>query len=510
MASAVDLALLKSFRLGATEIRPGTREVVGPAGREVIEPKVMQVLISLIAAKGEVVTRDQLVRDCWDGRAVSEDAISRVIQRLRRLSESVGAGAFTIRTIHKVGYRLLTPDVEPEKAAIPKAESITGKAGELTRRAAVGLAGAVVVGITAPWILQQDKVGQRVDLLIGQSEQALRAGTAESDQKAVAWLEQAVELRPEHARAWGRLALARTYTAEYARPDEADTALAGVQDAARRALALDDQQVDALSALAILPPYYGDWLAAEKRMNAVLALDPSHLPTRDARSFMLSAVGRERAGSLDRVKMAAADPLHAIYQYRAIYAHWMLGQMGELDRAADRALQLWPKHPGVWFARFHTLALTGRADRALQHVNNADARPALPPWLIDLLRAASTALITRKPADIAIASEGIVGAVSRSPRQSVMAVTLLCGLGEIDRAFEVSDAYLLERGDLIASVRWPRGPKAKSDDRRRKTNMLFLPSASVMRADPRFAVLMQRTGLADYWKAVGVRPDYLA
>lgn len=509
MASATEFPRFSAFMLGAVEIRPDTREVLGPAGRELIEPKVMQVLMSLVAAKGEIVTRDELVRECWDGRAVSEDAISRVIQRLRRLSENVAAGSFSIRTVHKVGYRLVASDVASEPTAPTLPQAVASKAGEVTRRIAIGLTGAIVVGVAAPWILRQDKVGQRVAMLIGQSEQALRAGTSDTEQKAIGLLERAVELEPEHAQAWGRLALARTIVSEYAPSDMAAAVTDGVQDAAGRALALDRRQVDALSALAILPPYFGDWFAAEKRMDAVLAVDSGHLPTRDARDFLLSAVGRQRAGSLDRIRMAADDRLHAVYQYKAIYAHWLLGDIGAADRAADRALQLWPKHPGVWFARFHTLALTGRAERAIAHLQNA-ARPPLPPWLFDLLRTTTTALITRQTTDIGAASAVLLAAVSRNPGQSVMAVTLLCGLGETDRAFDVAEAYLLEQGSLMASVRWPRDENAKSDDRRRKTNMLFLPSAAAMWHDPRFAGLMHRVGLAAYWKAAGIEPDHLS
>src|SRR4051812_3673928 len=81
------LAREPPFRLGSAEVRPDAREVAGPRGRELLEPRVMQVLVVLAKAQGGVVTRDQLIALCWDGRSVSEDAISRVIARIRRLSE---------------------------------------------------------------------------------------------------------------------------------------------------------------------------------------------------------------------------------------------------------------------------------------------------------------------------------------------------------------------------------------------------------------------------------------
>src|SRR5436190_24258553 len=90
----IDLAGADDFSLGTIQVRPSLREVVGASGREVLEPKVMQVLIVLARAGGATVTRDDLIAACWDGRIVGEDAITRVISKLRRLSET--AGGFSV------------------------------------------------------------------------------------------------------------------------------------------------------------------------------------------------------------------------------------------------------------------------------------------------------------------------------------------------------------------------------------------------------------------------------
>ncbi len=509
MASVMKLANCEPFWLGIAEIRPSTREVLGPTGREVLEPKIMQVLITLATAKGEVVSRDRLVDECWEGRAVSEDAISRVIQRLRRLGESFAGGAFVIKTVHKVGYRLLVSDELTQNEFAADTERSPNQLQDIPRRTALKLATALAAGLGGAWLLQDRPDKGSVSALIKQSEQALRAGLPDADAQGTRYLEQAVRLEPDNALAWGRLALARTYEAQYATPDRTAAVVSGVQEASRRAIVLDRRQIDALSALAILPPYFGDWLAAERRIKAVLRVEPRHLPTRDVYGFMLAGVGRVGEGSRDRIQMAAEDPLHAAYQFRLIYAHWMLRQLDEADRAADRALQLWPRYPGAWLARFYTYALTGRSDRALAHVNDVSGRPVLPRWVFETLQAASVALASRRPADIERAADRLINELELSPGQSVSAIILLCGLGEIERAFQVADAYLLEQGPLMASVRWRKGQISVNDHRRRMTNMLFLPCSAPMRADPRFAVLMDRTGLADYWTRAKVRPDHL-
>jgi DNA-binding winged helix-turn-helix (wHTH) protein/TolB-like protein len=105
----VDLAHTADFRLGDVLIRPARRQVVKDgAETELLQPRVMQVLIVLAEAKGAIVTREELTEACWRGRVVGDDAVNRVISRLRRLANTLGEGSFRIETVPKVGYRLET------------------------------------------------------------------------------------------------------------------------------------------------------------------------------------------------------------------------------------------------------------------------------------------------------------------------------------------------------------------------------------------------------------------
>lgn len=98
------LAEEAEFSLGALKISPPTREVMAGARREVLQPRIMQVLVALARRRGEVVSRDELILCCWDGNAVSDDAIHRCIGRIRRLAES--HGGFNLVTVPRVGYQL--------------------------------------------------------------------------------------------------------------------------------------------------------------------------------------------------------------------------------------------------------------------------------------------------------------------------------------------------------------------------------------------------------------------
>src|SRR4051794_14526921 len=97
----VNLASEPGFRLAVLEVIPALRQLVrhtDPA-EELVEPRVMQVLVALAKAEGRIVTRDSLVRDCWGGRFVSEDAINRALSRVRRISEGIGRDCFTLETV---------------------------------------------------------------------------------------------------------------------------------------------------------------------------------------------------------------------------------------------------------------------------------------------------------------------------------------------------------------------------------------------------------------------------
>src|SRR6516164_8960228 len=110
-ARLIDLAREPVLQLGPLEVRPSTREVV-VAGEQtlVLEPRVMQVLVALARRRGAVVSRDDLIAECWGGRVVGEDAISRCIQAIRKLADT--HGGFSITTIARVGYRLVATECE--------------------------------------------------------------------------------------------------------------------------------------------------------------------------------------------------------------------------------------------------------------------------------------------------------------------------------------------------------------------------------------------------------------
>jgi Tol biopolymer transport system component/DNA-binding winged helix-turn-helix (wHTH) protein len=175
--TAIDLARVGDFALGASRVSPSTREVLRAGERELLEPRVMQVLVALVQAGGRVVSRDELIARCWEGRIVGEDAINRAIGRLRRLSEADQGASFGIETIPRVGYRLLAAasgqtsatvmpvpqgDVPPAPAEphpVPPATHPPPARQSLLLRHRLAIAGiaVLVVAAAATWLLWPER-----------------------------------------------------------------------------------------------------------------------------------------------------------------------------------------------------------------------------------------------------------------------------------------------------------------------------------------------------------------
>ncbi|MDB5424445.1 MAG: hypothetical protein JWQ29_1861 [Phenylobacterium sp.] len=116
----IRLAHEAPVRLGALRVEPALRRVVRDDGREeIVEPRIMQVLVALIRAGGQILSRDDLLMSCWRGVVVGEDAITRVIGRLRRLADGIGGSEFKLETITRIGYRLV-PAAAPAAVGPPQ------------------------------------------------------------------------------------------------------------------------------------------------------------------------------------------------------------------------------------------------------------------------------------------------------------------------------------------------------------------------------------------------------
>lgn len=106
-----ELAMEPDFRLGPLQVRPSACRAVHGDTEIRLEALTMSVLVVLAQAAGGTVTREVLINTCWQGRFVSDEAISRTISKVRGLARGISPAPFVLEVVPKVGYRLVPCDV---------------------------------------------------------------------------------------------------------------------------------------------------------------------------------------------------------------------------------------------------------------------------------------------------------------------------------------------------------------------------------------------------------------
>ena len=94
------------WRFGPFVLNEATWELAKDGEPVSIEPQSLRLLIYLIRHKERVVSRDNLVDAIWEGRAVSDWAISGAIKALRTALADLNKDKRFVKTIHSRGYRV--------------------------------------------------------------------------------------------------------------------------------------------------------------------------------------------------------------------------------------------------------------------------------------------------------------------------------------------------------------------------------------------------------------------
>ena len=106
-----DEELRQGFTLGEWEVLPLRGVLRRGEQEERPEPRVFGVLIALAKRDGDLVTRDELVDELWDGRPTSDEPINRCMSQLRGHLGDKSRPHEYVETLTRRGYRLLKPVV---------------------------------------------------------------------------------------------------------------------------------------------------------------------------------------------------------------------------------------------------------------------------------------------------------------------------------------------------------------------------------------------------------------
>ncbi len=118
-----------------------------------VEPKVFDLLVYLIRHRERVLSRDELFREVWDGREVSDATLGNHVKSARRLLGDDGERQQLIQTVRGRGYQFVAPVEElpeptPTSAPAPPAPTpSTPDAAAPRRRWALGLSALLLAAL---------------------------------------------------------------------------------------------------------------------------------------------------------------------------------------------------------------------------------------------------------------------------------------------------------------------------------------------------------------------------
>jgi TolB-like protein/class 3 adenylate cyclase/predicted ATPase len=115
--------LFEGFRLDRRGLlRRDEREVFVPIA---IGSRALDVLRVLIAAQGDLVSKDEIMEAVWPGTVVEDNNLTVQISALRRVLDQGRAEASCVQTVSGRGYRFVAPVRRVEPASVPKSPSIS-------------------------------------------------------------------------------------------------------------------------------------------------------------------------------------------------------------------------------------------------------------------------------------------------------------------------------------------------------------------------------------------------
>ncbi|HEY0437241.1 MAG TPA: winged helix-turn-helix domain-containing protein [Phenylobacterium sp.] len=107
------------YRFDPFEIDTGQVELRRGGARVAVEPQVFALLRLLVENRERMVSKDEIVEAVWQGRFISDSALSSRIKSARQALGDDGAAQRWIRTIHGQGFRFVGEVAAEPPAAAP-------------------------------------------------------------------------------------------------------------------------------------------------------------------------------------------------------------------------------------------------------------------------------------------------------------------------------------------------------------------------------------------------------
>jgi DNA-binding winged helix-turn-helix (wHTH) protein/tetratricopeptide (TPR) repeat protein len=313
-----------------------------------VTPKAVEILIVLIANRGQIMSKTDLMSVVWPETVVEEGNLSQNIYLLRKRLNGPANGRPYVETIARRGYRF-NGDVREitlgNGKALPDGSAFSGRALQdpiTTVTPATGtevkveksspgqshllthylLLSISVLSLTVVAVLLVNNFRTTASKAHGatgpasESERAYAKGrqfwkkqSTPALEESLQYFNESIRLNGNYAPAYAGLADAYVALSERYDMDRHDgEALAKASQAAERALQLNPNLAEGHVALAIFRQTQWDWTAAEREFKRALELDRDCAYAHQHYSLLLAALGRQAESKTEMRRAQDLEP----------------------------------------------------------------------------------------------------------------------------------------------------------------------------------------------------------
>ena len=194
-----DLSMAPVMAIGPVRIDPPTRTISSVNGTRKLEPRVMRTLVVLAEARGEVLSRDDLIELARDGVIVGDNAINRVVSQLRKVLLELAGDSVRLETITKVGFRLVADDWTPAAVESTPHPPATRAFDRRVLLGGAAAAGAGLLGLGGWRMLRGHVPDPRARELWEHGQLTQKTGEPGTMETAMGFYKQAVAIDPDYA-----------------------------------------------------------------------------------------------------------------------------------------------------------------------------------------------------------------------------------------------------------------------------------------------------------------------
>lgn len=342
-----------------------------------LTPKAVEILLALIAHRGEIIGKSDLMKMVWPDTVVEDGNLAQNIYLLRKVLSQASNGRRYVETVARRGYRFVgevreirgsqgvrseRDDIIPElRAEVPAEEIGNSEFTNLDRPASrlqtytlFAVAGLFVVGLITTLLIVNAHNRRSKSLTSSAAEQSYLKGrqfwnkqTTPALEESIQYFNESIRRDQHYAPAYAGLADAYISLSERYDVDRHDNdALAKAMAAATQALQLDEHLAEGHVTLAIVKEQSEwDWKTAEAEFKRAIELDANYAYAHQRYAFLLAALGRSTEAKAEITSALKLDPNSTSINADLAQILWFGGEYQASITQSRNTIEIDPSQP---------------------------------------------------------------------------------------------------------------------------------------------------------------------